>query len=216
MRCAVSVRLLRGAPCASAADARFALITDEGDRTMKKLLALTLALCLLCGTALAEISNGSRLRMDDFFLNLSKGMEYVQSSKKKADSVILTVYPYAGVEDKATSFNFYWKGKPYQISVKMLNDMLDKIKKQLVASYEDKGFRVSQVWMGEPYDAYAGGVKCCVLETQFRLQSGRETTDVLQRQFFVGSTGYVITLSATDMIRFLGADDVIDRCLRWY
>ena len=101
---------------------------------MKKILALLMALCLvcLCGAALAEVktADGSPLVLDGFTLNVDSGAAY-QLNEKAAEQVYVTVYPYLSSGDQATNFNVVWTGTTGSITVEDVRAEVPGLKEEM-------------------------------------------------------------------------------------
>ena len=112
---------------------------------MKKLLALTVALCLFCiSFAFAEnvVSDGSPLQLDDFTLNLDAGMVY-QLGEKNTSQVYLAVFPYAASGDGSTNFIFVPSEPRGTVTADMVNNGAEETKQQIIDNFTALGYTVN-------------------------------------------------------------------------
>ncbi len=164
---------------------------------MKKLLALTVALCLFCiSFAFAEnvASDGSPLQLDDFTLTLNAGMVY-QLSEKITNQVYLTVFPYAASGDGFTNFNFVPTGERGPVTADMVNNSAEQTKQQIIDGLTAQGVTLNSLEYGEAVDYVLGNTPCvyCDIVMDIALQSYPLKT--CQRTLYFGEEGYVVTIS---------------------
>ena len=185
---------------------------------MKKILALVAALCLicLCGATLADaqVSDGSPLVLDGFTLKIDQGAAYDVGTKAD-QQVYVTVYPYLASGDQATNFNAVWMGGPETITVEMVKAQMADLKEQMAKGFEDYGFTVDGIEYGDPTDSTLGGEACVKLDSKMTLSLSGQGLDISQRQIYVGSKGFIFTLSATDAETLEGATAKLNSSLVW-
>lgn len=185
---------------------------------MKKILSLIMALCLicLCGAALADakVSDGDPLVLDGFTLNLDKGISY-EVGTKADQQVYVTVYPYYASGDLATNFNAVWMGGPETITVEAVKEQLDGLKEEMAKGFEQYGFTVGGIEYSEPAESTLGGEACVKLDSKMTLGMNGQSLDINQRQIYVGSKGFIFTISTTDAEALEGATAKLNSVLKW-
>lgn len=162
---------------------------------MKKLLALTVALCLFCiSFAFAEnvASDGSPLQLDDFTLNLNAGMVY-QLGEKITNQVYLTVFPYAASGDGSTNINFV-PSERGTVTADMVNYGAEETKQQIIDNLTAQGYTVN-LEFGEAVEYMLGSTPCVYCDTVMDLAYQSYSIKVYQRTFYFGEQGYVVTIS---------------------
>ena len=168
---------------------------------MKKILALLMALCLvcLCGAALAEVktADGSPLVLDGFTLNVDSGAAY-QLNEKAAEQLYVTVYPYLSSGDQATNFNVVWTGTTGSITVEDVRAEVPGLKEEMKKGFESYGFTLDSIEYADPVDNTLSGESCVSLDSQMKLSMNGQSVNIIQRQYYVGSKGYIFTVSAGD------------------
>ena len=163
---------------------------------MKKLLALTVALCLFCiSFAFAEnvASDGSPLQLDDFTLNLDAGMVY-QLGEKITNQVYLTVLPYAASGDGSTNFNFVPFEQRGTVTADMVNNGAEETKQQIIDNLTAQGFTVNLEY-GEAVEYMLGSTPCVYCDTVMDLAYQSYSMKICQRMLYFGEQGYVVTIT---------------------
>ena len=185
---------------------------------MKKILALLMALCLvcLCGAALAEVktADGSPLVLDGFTLNVDSGAAY-QLNEKAAEQLYVTVYPYLSSGDQATNFNVVWTGTTGSITVEDVRAEVPGLKEEMKKGFESYGFTLDSIEYADPVDNTLSGESCVSLDSQMKLNMNGQSVNIIQRQYYVGSKGYIFTVSAGDTETLEGAATRLNSILAW-
>jgi hypothetical protein len=185
---------------------------------MKKIIALLMALCLvcLCGAALAEVktADGNPLVLDGFTLNVDAGAAY-QLNDKAAEQVYVTVYPYLSSGDQATNFNAVWTGTTGSITVEEVRAEVPGLKEEMAKGFESYGFTLDSIEYADPVDNTLGGESCVSLDSQMKLSMNDQSLNIIQRQYYVGSKGYIFTISAGDAETLEGAATRLNAILSW-
>ena len=154
---------------------------------MKKILALLMALCLICvsAAAMAEAvqADGSPVKLDGFTLNLESGA-YYQLGTKATEQVYVTVYPFVSGGDMSTNFNAVWGGGAGTISVDDIRAEVPTLKEQMIAGFEAYGYTLNSVDYSDPVEGTIGGKACIILDSKMNLSANGMTLDVSQRQFY--------------------------------
>lgn len=166
---------------------------------MKKLFSLVLALCLLCvcAASFAEttVEKNVRLELDGFTLNLNDG-EYYQLNEKIANQAYIVVFPFYGQDDTSTNYNFVWMGGVYELTLEETKATLADSEEGIKSGLEAQGINVSNFNMGEAYEAKLKDVDCVAIDFNMELSALGQSVTIYERQFLLGSLGYVITVTA--------------------
>ena len=167
---------------------------------MKKILALALALCLLCLSAasLAEAqitSEETTLDLDGFSLTLGAGEVYALS-EKVANSPYLIVYPFYSAGDTGSNYNVVWAGEPFEATPESAKEEAASSEEIIRQQLEESGFTMANFTVGDAYSAQLNGVDCIAIEITIDISAAGTTITVYEREFLLGSLGYVFTLSA--------------------
>ncbi len=185
---------------------------------MKKIFSLFMALCLVCvsAAALAEATaaDGSPVKLDGFTLNLEAGA-YYQLSAKEAEQVYVTVYPYVAGGDQSTNFNAVWVGGAGTVTVEDVRAQVPDLKNQMKAGFEQYGYTLNSLDYGDPVDGTLSGEACVVLDSKMSLSANGMTLDINQRQFYVGSKGFILTASAGDAEMLGTVTALMDSVIAW-
>ena len=182
---------------------------------MKKLLALAMILCVFClSFAHAETAESSLLELDDFSLALDAGMMY--SAADKAPQVImLKVFPFAASGDNSTNIGFVWAGAPFDASPETMDETREETKQGMIQGIEAAGYSADSVEIGDSYESTIGGEPCVACEMTTVMSFASLSAVIMQRQFTVGTKGYVITISAGDAEALDRATELLDSILSW-
>lgn len=185
---------------------------------MKKVFSLFMALCLVCvsAAALAEATaaDGSPVKLDGFTLNLEAGA-YYQLGAKEAEQVYVTVYPYVAGGDQSTNFNAVWVGGAGTVTVEDVRAQVPDLKNQMKAGFEQYGYTLNSLDYGDPVDGTLSGEACVVLDSKMSLSANGMTLDINQRQFYVGSKGFILTASAGDAEMLGTVTALMDSVIAW-
>jgi len=185
---------------------------------MKKILALLMALCLICVSAatLAEATaaDGSPVKLDGFTLNLEAGA-YYQMGTKTVEQVYISVYPYVAGGDTSTNFNFVWAGGTGTITVDDIRAQVPGLKEQMKAGFEQYGYTLNSMDYSDPVDGTLAGEPCVSLDSKMSLTGGEITMDINQRQFYVGGKGFIVTASASDAAALDALAALMDSVIAW-
>jgi hypothetical protein len=185
---------------------------------MKKIIALLMALCLICvsAAALAEATatDGSPVKLDGFTMNLEAGA-YYQLNDKKTEQVYVTVYPYVAGGDQSTNFNAVWAGATGTITVEEVRAQVPDLKEQMKAGFEQYGYTLDALEYGDPVDGTLAGEACIILDSKMRLSANGTTLDISQRQFYVGGKGFIMTASAADTETMETVTALMDSVIAW-
>ena len=185
---------------------------------MKKIFALLMALCLICvsAAALAEATaaDGSPVKLDGFTLNLEAGA-YYQLGAQEAEQVYVTVYPYVAGGDQSTNFNAVWAGATGSITVEEVRAQVPDLKAQMKAGFEQYGYTLNSLDYGDPVDGTVAGEACVILDSKMSLSGNGMTLEISQRQFYVGSKGFILTASAGDAETLETVTALMDSVIAW-
>ena len=165
---------------------------------MKKLFALTVALCLFCGSfAFAEsvASDGTPLQQEDFTLNLEAGMIYSIFGEKKPNSPLLLVFPYAAAGDQSSNINFVPTEEIKAITVEEVRASIETAKQNLSDSLSAQGITVESIEFKDPVDFTISGAPCVLFDSVISITYLSVPMEINMRQFYVGEKGYVITIT---------------------
>ena len=169
---------------------------------MKKLVALLLALCLLCvsAAALAETAEATtqaqKLELDGFTLDLVSG-EYYLTYEKVAHQLYVVVYPFYAQGDMAHNYNFVWAGDTFEMTVEGVEANLASMEQNIKSGLEAQGITMDAFTPEEPYDVTLNGADCVALDFTLQLSTLGQSFTVYQREIMLGSIGYIVTLTAT-------------------
>ncbi len=166
---------------------------------MKKILALLLALCLLCCSAasLAEAAAEAKtVELDGFSLDIAAG-QYYQVFEKTASQPYVVVYPFYADADYSTNYNAVWAGGEFSMTPELMKDQAGNIEANVRAGIEPYGITVDSVVVGEPFDTYLNGRYCVAADIRVNLSYMGQSVAVYEREIAVGSIGYIFTISAS-------------------
>lgn len=186
---------------------------------MKKIFALLLALCLAISVSAAFadvlVSEGTPIAFDGFSLNLSKDTAY-EAGEKVKDQVYFIVYPYyMSTGDSSTNFNAVWAGETEEITVRQLQNQLPSIRKEIEEGFKEYNITLDALVYEDPFESTLGGEFCLVLNAEMTISSNGTAFGMLQRQFYVGSKGYVFTVTGLDRETLDAASTMLDYVLAW-
>ena len=185
---------------------------------MKKLLSLMIALCLLCvSTAFAvrRTATGEPLVTDDFTLALDAGMPYELYTKRNGQA-LLVVYPYDDEQrSEITEFCFYWWGGPFTISADRLNNDMETAKKEAYEMYDGTNISVDSAEITFAVEGTLCGEPYISRDICTRISRGSDSATMIERQYFIGSKGYMLTMTADDPEKLDQMEDLISGCLTW-
>lgn len=167
---------------------------------MKKILALALALCLLClsTAALAELqltSEATTLDLDGFSLTLDAGEVYMLT-EKVANSPYLMVYPFYSSGDTGSNYNVVWAGEPFEATPETAREEAASSEELIRQQLEESGYTMEKFTVDDVYSAQLNGVECVAVEITIDISVAGTTITVYEREILFGSMGYVFTLSA--------------------
>ena len=183
---------------------------------MKKMLSLLTALCLvcLCASAFADVTASSPLTLDGFTLNLDAGIKY-DLGTKTAQQVYITVYPYSAAGDTATNFNFVWAGTTQTITAADVKAELPGLRQQMIDGLQGYGYTVDSLDYDDPSDGTISGEACIVSNAKLVMSAYGQSMTLYQRQLYVGSKGFVITISAADTATLDAVTALLNSTLAW-
>ena len=174
---------------------------------MKKIFALLLALCLLCAgvSALAEtaaapveelLTEEKALELDGFSLLLGAG-EYYYVGQKAAGQIYVQVLPFYGDGDYSTNYNATWSGNTGEVTADDVKAQIADFEDSIRTQYAAVGITVDSFTLSEPYDASLSGVDCVAFEMESTISYLGQSLHIYQREIWVGSIGYIFTLTAS-------------------
>ena len=185
---------------------------------MKKILALLMALCLISvsAAALAEptAADGSPVKLDGLTLNLEAGA-YYQLGTKTVEQIYISVFPYVAGGDASTNFNVVWAGGTGTVTVNDIRAQVPDLKEQMKAGFESYGYTVNSMEYADPLDATLAGEPCVSLDSKLSLSGNGMTVETNQRQFYVGTKGFIITASAGDTASLEALATLMDSVIVW-
>ena len=167
---------------------------------MKKLFAMTLALCLLCvsAAALAEktaATEATKVELDGFTLELTRG-ELYQTNEKTVNGIYIMVYPLYASGDTAQNYSFIWAGSTFDQSVEGVQDELPGLEESVRTELEAHGISMDSFVTEEVYEATLNGTDCIALDYNINMSVSGQTLTVYGREIILGSMGYTITITA--------------------
>lgn len=165
---------------------------------MRKIVALLLALCLLCaaGTAAAETAaRAITLDFGEFSLALNGG-EYYQRGDKAANQPVVVVYPYFSVGDPSSNYSFIWSGEPFEATADSVTAQVPDIEQTIRDQLAESQIEVTSFTLDEPYDATLNGVECVVLDMVIEMSAFGMSVTVYEREIMMGTIGYIINIAA--------------------
>ena len=185
---------------------------------MKKLLALALILCLFCVSAASadtkETSDGTPLPLDGFTLTPDSGMMY-ELHEKIAEEIYITVYPFAASGDTSTNLNLVWNGGTFTPTASEVDASLESVKDNIVSGLEEYGYTVNSWTYSGAVESAVFGESCISVDTLLDMSYQTVNIVVCQRQLYVGSKGYVITISAADTDTLDRVTETLSAMIAW-
>ncbi len=187
---------------------------------MKKLIALIMIACLLftASTVFAEIlqADGSPQVFDGFVLNLDADVVYVKEAKLQ-NQVYVQVYPYYAINgDDTTNFNAVWSGGSGTITADDVRSMFSYFRTSFAETYAASGYTLESIEFSDPYESILDSEQCVIMETQQIILDPSETRfDLFQRQYYVGSNGFIFTLSGRSRENLESVCAIFENVLAW-
>ena len=185
---------------------------------MKKLISLLLALCLmgLCAAACAEVvqAGAEPLKLEGFTLALDQGVSY-KMGVKQANQVYITVYPNSLQGDTATNFNCAWNGGTFSITAEQLKVEMETIKQSAINGLEAQGIRINSYDMSDPFEMEFAGEPCLAYDAVLNITTGGQDLSICRRQFYIGSTGFIFTVTAIDKDEIERVTELMTGIITW-
>ena len=89
------------------------------------------------------------------------------------------------------------------------------MKEEIKKGFESYGFTLDSIEYADPVDNTLSGESCVSLDSQMKLSMNGQSVNIIQRQYYVGSKGYIFTVSAGDTETLEGAATRLNSILAW-
>ena len=183
---------------------------------MHRFLSLLIVFLLIFtySIAVAEyVTDGTDLEMEDFTLDLDQGIIYSRAEKALLQ-ICLQIYPYAATTGDTSSINFVWCGS-FDADAEIMKYQIPLMESQYAQQFEPYGITVESVVSNDPVDSTISGTPCVYFDTKLVLAHQSRIITMYQRQYHIGSTGYVITIGASNEALREEMDQLLSSSLAW-
>ena len=186
---------------------------------MKKLLALTVALCLFfMSSAFAEYiaSDGTPLQLEDFTLKPDAGMLCSVPGENVPGQACLSVFPFIDSGDVSSNFNMYQlPGLEDYTTTDAINQLAQNGKQRYLDSLKDLNATINFIEFKDAVECTISGIPCIYYDyTVDYTYYGQQVIERARRLYF-SEKAYCIILNSDSEETIVKMTELLDAILTW-